>query len=63
MKTQMTVTKPDDIEIELSITMKLGKWRNLQKQLTDDYPSWDLSAKITDMIYQAQKNFYPKEDV
>ena len=50
-------------EIELSVTMNLGKWKQLKKQLTDNYPSWDLSAKITDMIYQAEKNFYPKEDV
>lgn len=63
MKTQMTVTNPNDVEIELSVTMNLGKWKQLKKQLTDNYPSWDLSAKITDMIYQAEKNFYPKEDV
>lgn len=61
MKAMMKVEKPDDIEFTLTVTMRLGDWVALQKQLEDGWPACDLSMRITDMRYQATKHFYPKE--
>jgi hypothetical protein len=60
MRAKATAEKPDSIEFTVQITMPLGDWKMLKKQLeTDKFPSWQLSSKITDIIIQAEKNFYP----
>jgi hypothetical protein len=61
MKTILEVTNPDSIEFTLSITMSLEDWKILKKQLPEIFPAFDLSCKITNMIIQANKNFYPEE--
>lgn len=62
MKTRFMMENPDQIEATLKITMSLKKWDELCGQLKDAYPSWELSAAITDLLAQARKIFYPKVD-
>lgn len=62
MHCTMRPSKPDDIEFELTLNMRLKDWLDLQEQLVNKYPSWELNSKITDMILQAKKVFYPQED-
>lgn len=50
--------QPDDLVAVLQITMTVGQFRELKKQLQGSYPSWDLSRAITDVIIQAEKTFY-----
>lgn len=57
----MSVENPDDIDMKIIITMSLGQWKRLKEQLTLEWPSSEMSAKIRDMIYQADKHFYPIE--
>lgn len=48
---------PETVRATLSLTMTLSEWKQLQKQLGQAWPSWELSAAITDMISTAQKHF------
>ena len=59
----MSVENPDDIDMKLTVTMSLGQWKKLRNQLKHEWPSSDIGSKIIDMIYQANKHFYPNEDV
>jgi hypothetical protein len=61
MKTTFTTTKPDDIEMTLTVTMSLKHWNDLRALLPEDWPAWELRGAITDMVVQANKTFYPKE--
>lgn len=63
MRTKFEVEEPSDITMTLTVTMKLGEWKTLQSQLADKYPSWKLSAAITDMVLLATKTFYPDENL
>lgn len=61
MKTYMKAADPDRIEMTLTVTMPLKQWRKLQEQLVSEYPSWDLSGQIADMVTQATRSFSPEE--
>lgn len=61
MKTSLKVTRPNEIEFTLTATMTLARWLELQEQLSQKWPSWELSAAITDMLSQANKVYLPKE--
>ena len=61
MDARFECTKPEDIEMSMTITMTLHRWMELKKQLVNEYPSWDLSSKITDMVFQANKQFMPED--
>lgn len=59
MKTTMRVERPDEIEASITITMKVKDWRELQRQLAKDWPSWRLSSQITDLVLQVQRVYSP----
>lgn len=61
MQTKIKVINPDSIQMELTITMDLKKWKELRAQLQQAWPSWDLGSAIADMISQAEKHFYPED--
>ena len=61
MKTKMQVTYPDSVELTLTMTMDLGTWKKLKKQLSDEYPAWDLGCQIREMIDHANAHFYPDD--
>ena len=60
MKASFEATNANEMEFSMTIIMKLADWKRLKKQLTGNYPSWDLGREITDMICQAQRNFHPE---
>jgi hypothetical protein len=59
MKTTLYVTKPDEIEFTLQVTMSLEKWKSLRDAIGEKWPGWEFRSKITDMILAAQKEFRP----
>ena len=61
MKAHMKITDPDRIEVTLTVTMPLKTWKELREQLSKDHPSWEFGSKITDMVYQINEHFTPKE--
>lgn len=62
MKARFMIEKPDEVEATMKITMSVKKWTELRDRLSDDYPAWELSAKINDLLAQARKVFYPTID-
>lgn len=60
MRTKLYTTKPDDIEFTLQVTMSLKHWKELRDAIKAQWPGWDFRAKITDMIYAADKVFVPE---
>ena len=61
MKARFMIENPSEIEATMEITMNLKMWKELQKQLSEAHPSWKLSSYISDLLYQAEQTFYPKE--
>ena len=57
MKMIFRATKPNSIEMALTMTMTLNEWQEFQKQLMDKYPSWQVAGAITDMTLAAQQAF------
>ncbi len=62
MKGLFNIVDPAEVEMELTLTMRLKEWKELQEQLNKDWPSCDLSSKITDMVVQAYKCFWPNSE-
>ena len=61
MRADFKVTNPDEIEMELTLTMSLKAWKELQEQLLGAWPAFTLARTISGMISQADKHFYPKD--
>lgn len=61
MKTHLMVENPGEVEMTMKITMKVRDWEKLREQLANDWPAWDLSRNITDLLGQARKIFYPTQ--
>lgn len=62
MKTSMRVLRPDDVEMSLTVTMRLRDWTALSEQLANEYPSWELSAQIGRAVEQVRQTFFPREE-
>jgi hypothetical protein len=60
VKTTMQVTRPDDVEVTLSITMTVKDWSTLREQLAREYPSWRLSAAIVNLV-EVKQSFEHRE--
>ncbi|KKM15946.1 hypothetical protein LCGC14_1690850 [marine sediment metagenome] len=58
MKVWFMIENPDEIEATIKLTMTIKKWTELQDQLRDTYPSWELSSKISEVVNAARKVFY-----
>ncbi len=60
MKAEFKSVKSDDIEMEMTISMPLGRWKQLREQAKGTYPASDLRQSIYEMIRFAEKQFYPE---
>jgi hypothetical protein len=61
MKTDFVTENPDSIEMTMTITMSLGKWRELRKAIKEQYPGWEFANAISEMVHQATKHFSAEE--
>lgn len=59
---KLQAQSPSDIEMTLTITMKMGEWVDLSRQLPTGYPAWKLGAAITDLTRRAVTHFEAKVD-
>jgi len=62
MKARFMIEAPDKIEATMKITMTIKEWTELRDQLANQWPSWELSRNITDLITQARKIYYAEQD-
>lgn len=64
MKADLKLTRPDDIEATITMTMTLGQWKLLRAALAEEKhyePGGRLNTVIEDLIRQASRVFYPVE--
>ena len=59
MDAKIFVENADDIVFKMEISMTLAHWKRLKRDLKDSWPSSDLSYKITDMLSQVDKVYFP----
>lgn len=60
MKAEFKFENTDAVEATLSITMTLGDWKRLRKQLSSEfgaYPSWKVIGQIDKMIAEVEQRF------
>lgn len=58
MRASFGISRPDDVEMTLTITMTLARWKQLRDQLQDaSYPSCDLNARIGEVVAKASSVF------
>lgn len=62
MRTKFEFNKPDDLVATVSVTMSVKEFRELRKQLKNEWPSWKLGDAIGDVIRQAETVFYATEE-
>lgn len=60
MQAKILVKDPEKIEFTLIITMSLGEWLKVQKELPNTYESNKISKAVNDMTTQAQRVFWPE---
>ena len=64
MSGSFQIEHPEDIEATLTLTLKMGEWRQIQEQLEDSWrwPMSELADTINSLVKQATEKFYPKEE-
>ncbi len=67
MDTRFKATKPEEIQMTMTITATLGEWMLIRRALEvpPNWPCRDLDDRIRAMVSQAEKNFVyfpPAED-
>lgn len=58
MKAVFKIERPKDVEVTMSITLRLKDWMDLRSQLQNVYPSWSLSGTIDTLVSKATKEFF-----
>lgn len=64
MKASMKLTKPDDVEATISLTMTLEQWKLLRTSVADEAsyrPGGQLRQAIDNLVRQATMTFFPVE--
>ncbi len=64
MKANLRITKPDEVEATISVTMTLGDWKLLRAALAEEKhyePGGKLKTVIEDLVRQATRAFYPAD--
>jgi len=67
MDCRLKCEKPGDIVYTLTVTMKASQWERLRDQLdaspqSQSYPAYDLRREINDLLGQARKIYWPKQE-
>lgn len=63
MIARMKIEKPDDVEVTLTVTMSAKKWCELRDQLKSEWPSWELSSAISNMLGNVRKIVWDESEV
>jgi len=61
MKAKYNIESPGDVNATMTITMTVAQWEKLNEQLSENYPSWQLSSLINCLVNDARKVIYPPE--
>ena len=58
-----TISAPEKIQVTMEMSMSLGEWTRLAKQLPEAWPSTDLARAITDLaLRMSTKVHYTPDD-
>lgn len=57
MRAKFQIERPADVEASMTLTMTIREWEQLRAQLSDAWPTWDLSRSINDLVRAATKHF------
>lgn len=61
MDCRLKVEKPGDVVYTMTITMKASEWEDLRDQLKNEWPASNLTYSINDLLSQARKIYWPKD--
>jgi len=61
MQGRFMMEKPEEMTATVKLTATVKEWEELRDQLTNKWPSSDLSRILTEIIGQARKVIYPTE--
>ena len=67
MNAKYRLARPRDVDATLEVTMSVGDWVKLLKQLNDtadsmSYPAWKFRELISEIIQKAETEFEAVED-
>jgi hypothetical protein len=57
LKARFRLEDPDAQLATMTLTMPLKEWKELRDKLPSEWPAWQLSGAINDLVMQAQKVF------
>lgn len=61
MKCRLKCEEPEKIMYTMTITASAKEWESLRDQLSNKWPSWELSSQVTDLLAQARKVYWPED--
>lgn len=50
MRGKVEVCNPDKVELTLTLTLTVGEWREIMRELPQKWPHWQLGGIIADAI-------------
>lgn len=62
MKARIALTDPNEVEVTVTLTMKLKDWKRLRDQVADQYPGWELRSVISDLVAKAGSHFEEQDE-
>ena len=62
MRSEFKFQNPDELVATITMTATVGEWRKLRALLPPEWPAWDVSSQIGDVIRAAEAKFYATED-
>ena len=58
MKITGQLKNQEEMELTLSITMRIKEWKELQESIPEKYPYWKLGGAITEAILKVGTTVY-----
>jgi hypothetical protein len=63
MKAQAEILSPDDVKVRVSFVMSLGELKQLEGQLSENYPSWRFARILGRLILDTQRTVFADKDI
>ncbi len=50
MKAEAKVVRPDDVEVQITLTARVKEWNELVGQLKPEWPSWQVASAVRESL-------------
>jgi len=58
VKSIAKIQNPDDVVVEMRISMTVKQWKQLKSQMSTNIPAWEFGSRISSLVEDVERHFF-----